>query len=428
MLITLPYGQEELEVTVPDSTRVEVAEPKHFIPVEDAKGEIYRALRNPIGTTVLNTILRTDSKIAIIASDITRDYLDDLVIPILVKECLEAGIAKENISVVVANGTHREITKDEMIKKYGQWVNDTVQVINHRANDPDNLVFLGKTKKGIPVSCNKTVALADFRIGTGGIDLHLLAGFSGGVKIMSVGVAGEETIAATHNIDIWEHPNSRLGVIEGNIFREFLTEAAEAIGLDFIFNVVQTSDHKLVRAFAGHHVQAFNQGVALARQIFEVEVENVADVVISCPRYPANCDIHQSTKAINAIFFGPEPIIKKDGVLFMPTRCQDGIGHNDIYKTLANSKYTKDVIDWAREKNYVNPGELISYKIARAMQISNIAITNCDIDQKILRQMHFLSYSNLQDGLDDVLSKNPNARLLVLPYGNITLPILSNNN
>jgi lactate racemase len=411
-------------VTVPDSIRTEIVEPRCFEPVADAAGEVYRALRNSIGTPDLKSMLSPDFKVAIIASDISRDYLDDLVVPIIVKECLEVGIAKENVTVVVANGTHHEINKDEMVKKYGQWVNDTVKVVNHKANDPDNLVSFGRSKQGIPITCNKDVAAADFRIGTGGIDVHGLAGYSGGVKIMSVGVAGEETIAATHNINMWEHPNNRLGVIEGNTFREFLTEVAEGIRLDYIFNVVQTNEHKLIKAFAGHHVKAFSQGVALARQMFEVEIEEEADIVISNPRHPADRDIHQATKAMTGVFFGSEPVIKRGGILFIPARCQDGIGHEGIRKMLTGFSSVDEIIAYAKEKNYVNSGELVGYKVARGMQMADVAITDCLIDEEILKSMHFKVFKSLQEGLDKVLAKRPDARALVFPYGNITLPVL----
>jgi lactate racemase len=423
VIIRLPYGKSEIRVTVPDSVRTEIGEPKRFEPTADALTEVYRALRNPIAAADLKTLLKPTFKVAVIASDVSRDYLDDLVIPVLVRECLEAGIARENITVVVANGTHREIVKEEMVKKYGQWVNDTVRVVNHNSRDADNLVYLGTSKQGIPMTCNKTVAMADFRIGTGGIDLHGLAGYSGGVKIMSVGVAGEDTIAATHNIQMWEHPSNHLGAIEGNVFREFLTEVADGIGLDYIINVVQTSEHELVKAFAGHCVEAFAQGVSLARQMFEVEIEEKADIVVSCPRYPSDCDIHQATKAMTP-FFGPEPVIRQGGILFIPARCHAGIGHEGIRKMLTRSTDIDEIIAHARGVNFVDSGELVGYKVARGLRLADVAMTDCAIEAKTLKSMHLKVYKTLQEGLDKALAERPDARLLVLPYGSITLPIL----
>jgi lactate racemase len=413
-----------MSVTVPDSAITEIAEPRRFEPVANGAAEINRALRHPVRAPELKDLLKPDYRVAIMASDVSRDYLDDLTIPILVKECLDAKVARENVTVVVANGTHRAISKDEMVKKYGQWVNDTVRVVNHRSNDPDNLVFLGRSKQGIPITCNKAVAAADFRIGTGGIDLHGLAGYSGGVKIMSVGVAGEETIAATHNIRMWEDPKVHLGAIEGNVFREFLTEVAEAIGLDYILNVVQTSEHELVRAFAGHYIEAFNQGVTLARRLFEVEIEEEADVVVSCPRYPSDCDIHQATKAMTGVFFGPEPVIKQGGILFIPAHCGDGIGHEGVREMLTSFPDVDKIIAHAREVNFVDSGQLVAYKVARGLRFADVAITNCAIEEETLKSMHFKVHKTLQEGLNKALAERPHARVLVLPYGSVTLPVL----
>ncbi|MGE5576105.1 MAG: lactate racemase domain-containing protein [Syntrophothermus sp.] len=88
------------------------------------------------------------------------------------------------------------------------------------------------------------------------------AGYSGGVKTIAIGAAGEETIGATHNYEVMKE--TRLGVLEGNRFRDFLTEASLTLGVDFIVNVVQTGDKKLVAAFAGHPVEAFHAGVRVA--------------------------------------------------------------------------------------------------------------------------------------------------------------------
>ena len=53
------------------------------------------------------------------------------------------------------------------------------------------LVNLGTSTGGIPLVFNRTVAQADYRVSTGVIETHLFAGYSGGVKSIAVGVAGE---------------------------------------------------------------------------------------------------------------------------------------------------------------------------------------------------------------------------------------------
>jgi hypothetical protein len=58
------------------------------------------------------------------------------------------------------------------------------------------------------------------------------------------------------------------------------------------------------------------------------------------------------------------------------------------------------------------------------MCLADVAMTNCLIEKTVLKSMHFKVFNTLQEGLDKALVKRPDARILVLPYGSITLPIL----
>ncbi len=58
------------------------------------------------------------------------------------------------------------------------------------------------------------------------------------------------------------------------------------------------------------------------------------------------------------------------------------------------------------------------------MRLADVAMTNCLIEETVLKSMHFKVFNTLQEGLDKRLAKRPDARILVFPYGSITLPIL----
>lgn len=153
------------------------------------------------------------------------------------------------------------------------------------------------------------MAQADYRISTGVIETHLFAGYSGGVKSIAVGVAGEETIGATHNYKVMQ--STRLGVIEGNEFRSFLTEATQAIGLHFVVNVVQTGKKEVVKVVAGDPVEAFNEGVKTARHLYEVEIDQPGEIVVSGVSYPKSRDLYQASRAANVVALGPRPVVTR---------------------------------------------------------------------------------------------------------------------
>ena len=86
--------------------------------------------------------------------------------------------------------------------------------------------FWAATDRGTPVYIDRAYCDADLKITTGFIEPHLMAGFSGGRKLIAPGCAGEETIKALHSPQFIEHPSCREGVIDGNPLHEELLEIA----------------------------------------------------------------------------------------------------------------------------------------------------------------------------------------------------------
>ena len=62
-----------------------------------------------------------------------------------------------------------------------------------------------------PSTSNSRVARADLVVTVGVVEPHLYAGFSGGVKGVAIGCAGEETIAWTHRPAFISAPGVVLG-------------------------------------------------------------------------------------------------------------------------------------------------------------------------------------------------------------------------
>jgi nickel-dependent lactate racemase len=307
-------------------------------------------------------------------------------------------------------------------EKFGEVV-DEIPFINHHAWNSQGLVNLGVSRGGIPLVFNRIVAEADIRISTGVIETHLFAGYSGGVKSIAVGVAGEETIGATHNYQMMRQ--TRLGIIEGNEFRRFLTEAAQALGLHFIVNVVQTGKKEVVKVVAGDPVKAFHEGVKVARELFEVEIGQPGEIVVSGVSYPKSLDLYQATRAANVVAFGPRPVVVEGGSILIPAPCEDGCGHPGYCAILKRSKNMDDVIAISREEGFA-PGEQRALILALILKQARIVMTDCSLSKEVLREIHLESIPTLQEAFDQALRKNPKARVILIPDGLLTLPMLKN--
>ena len=218
----IPCGKRTITLQIPDGTPVQCVESRKMRPVPDVRRAVEEALNHPIGTPRLRDLVKPRQTVALVVTDITRKLPEEIILPLLLKELEAGGIKKKDITAVVATGTHRPNTLEELREKFGEVV-DEIAFINHDPWNSEGLIHLGISKGGIPLVFNRTVAQADLRISTGVIETHLFAGYSGGVKSIAVGVAGEETIGATHNYQMLQQ--TRLGRIEGNEFRRFLTEA-----------------------------------------------------------------------------------------------------------------------------------------------------------------------------------------------------------
>ena len=421
---TIPYGKQSLELCVPDDVDVQVLLSNPVETASDVEAAVKAAVLNPIGCPRLKDLARPGQKVAIIVTDITRKLPEEIILPILLDELEAAGVSMSDVKGVIATGTHRPNTPDEIIEMFGRDVYERIEFINHDAYDKEQLVYLGKSARGIPLVTNRFVAEADLRISTGVVETHLFAGYSGGVKSVAVGVAGEETIAATHNAEMLQHPSTRLGVVEGNIFREFLTEATRAVGLDFIVNVVQTGDKRLVQAVAGDPVAAFEEAVKTARRLYEIQIDQQADIVVSCVSYPKSRDLYQATRAANTVVFGPKPIVKQGGKIIIPTPCEDGLGHEGYYHLMKNEPSVEALLAKLQREGFA-PGEQKAMLLGKIVQWAQLVVTDCLIEPKVLQDLFITPMGTVQEALDAALAENPGAKVYIIPDGPLTLPILS---
>ena len=122
----------------------------------------------------------------------------DLVVPhiidYLTRRC---GARDADITIVIANGTHVGGSPDELRRLVTPEVYARVRVVNHDCAAP-NLVYLGDTPHGTPVRINRDAALADIVICLGACTHHVMAGFGGGRKSILPGISGRETIFHNH--------------------------------------------------------------------------------------------------------------------------------------------------------------------------------------------------------------------------------------
>ena len=176
--VDIPSSKKNYPLRIPDNGRVMVASTPEFHDLPDQKDLVREALDNPIGTSRIEEMVKPGNKICIISDDVTRPTPVYLVLEELLPRLLNAGIEKKDICFVMALGSHRRMTREEMAIKLGQNIVDEYTVFNSEFSDPELLVEVGTSQMGTPIRVFKPAMEADFRIAIGNIIPHGCMGLS----------------------------------------------------------------------------------------------------------------------------------------------------------------------------------------------------------------------------------------------------------
>jgi nickel-dependent lactate racemase len=316
-LIDLPFDGGTLSFEINDANLAEVLSPKPSRPIADLDTAIAAALDSPIGQEPLQKWVKPGDKVLIISDDNTRLTPADRMIPPMLDRLNQAGVQDGDIRCIMALGTHRYMTDDEMIDKVGQAVFQRIEVINHLWREEANLADLG-TSHGTPLQVNKAVTEADVVIGLGAVVPHHIPGYSGSSKIIQPGISGPKTTAETHLLSTESGGDSFLG-IEENVVREDMDDMATRCGMKTIFNVVMNSEGEVIDLFYGEMKAAFKKAVELSRQIYGVPYHQTPDIVVT-NAYPCELDFWQSHKSQ----YPAQRMVKPGGTIIICTRRSEG--------------------------------------------------------------------------------------------------------
>lgn len=321
-----PYGNGFQEVTLPEEKVLYDIHGNKADVLEDITAATLAAVRCPIASQPLQKVVRKGDKVAVIVSDVTRLVRTAEFLPVIISEINAAGVPDEDITIIVATGTHRAHTYDEDIAVCGKDIVKRIKIHQHDSRNNEELTDLGVTSFGTPILIDSYVAEADKVIITGAVSLHPMAGFGGGRKAVMPGVSGHATIMHNHAIALAPkvgdgcNPLCETGLLEGNPLHEDMVEVTKKLDPAFLVNMVFTPEGKLHEVVAGHWYKAWEKGCKDLVAMAGVPIKELADVVFaSAGGSPKDMNLYQSCKAhMNAVF-----AVKKGGIMILTLECPD---------------------------------------------------------------------------------------------------------
>lgn len=316
-----------MPLELPAGPRYRFLDARAAAPLADPAAAIAEALDHPVGTLALTELARGKHSAAISVCDITRPAPNRLVLPPLLQRLEAAGIARENIVILIATGLHRPATEAEILEIVGPAIAAQYRVENHFAKNLSEHRHLGVTGSGTPVYVDERFVAADLHITLGFIEPHLMLGFSGGRKLIAPGLAAQETIKVLHSPRFMRDSRTFEGSVEDNPLHAELLEIARMARHDFLVDVAlgqgKPGQRPIAQVFAGHPEQAHARGMQFVSRVMLETLEEPVDAVITTSAgYPLDLTFYQAVKGVTAA----SHIVKPGGAILLLAECSEGAG------------------------------------------------------------------------------------------------------
>jgi lactate racemase len=419
---SLPYGHGTVKLRLETAAQITQVLPSPVAAVSDPVATIADALAHPLGAHTLSDFVTHHAgrmpTVAIAINDKTRPVPHEWLLPPLLNALESLGVPPDAITLIVATGTHiptppeafGEVVPADILARY--------PVISHDS-DAGDLVALGHTSGGTPIEMNRIYMEADLRIAVGNIEPHHFAGYSGGVKSAAIGLAGRPTITANHSL--LRDPDAALAIYEENPLRQDIEEVGRAADIHFVLNIVMNDHKKVVAAFAGDPRAVMAAAIPEVRRIYEVEVPEPFDVMITCPGgYPKDINLYQAHKSVSCA----NRVTREGGVIILVAACEDGAGSQGYEDYMARGFPSHEAVmeQFVQEPFQIGPHK--AFIFARdAVRLSRIWIVSEIAPQRIRRLL--LTPGTLAEAVEAAIAPLPaTARVGIMPYANATIPRL----
>ncbi len=423
--ISLPYGDRMLSAAIPAGRCLGTLDVRAVEGLADPERAVREALTHPIGLdrSIFETV-QPGERVVILVSDSFRQTRADLVLPVLIDGLVSAGASESDLSILFSTGTHRGPTENEQRDILGEGVYNRMRgrIYIHDAHDADGHVFVGTTGRGTPVEINRRVHEADRVIVTGSVVLHYFGGFGGGRKSVVPGVASTRTISHNHAMNLHPtedrlDPKVRIGTLAGNPVAEDMLEATQLTQVDCIVNTVLNRNSEIAGVFAGELVAAHEAACDFARGLFEVPIQEEAEVVIAAS--PITKNFVQTHKALFNAFQAVAP----NGRVVLLAPCREGLGEEQFTQWLRLGDRA-EIIAALRRQSEINGQTALSTrgKTPRTVMVTELS----DEDVALLGARRT---GSLQEAIDGVLADLARAGTdapgyYLMPTAAYTVPVL----
>ena len=324
MKIGLNYGNTEFSFVLPDNS---IVYKSNYERISTSAGELMlESILSPVAGQPLIHLIhnRRPGNVVIVVSDITRPIPYKDFLPQLLTLLTLQGVERHEITILVATGMHRASTKEEHLKMFGDHITEDYHIVDHDCANENELSELDAVSwSGSRIKLNKQYVEAGFRIVTGLVEPHFMAGFSGGRKAICPGLVSFDGVRKFHGYRFLSDPNAATTILEDNPCHMENTSIAKLCPPDFSINVVLDNHKRVNKIISGELFASHLKAVEFVKERCCPVVVHQADLAItSSGGYPLDATFYQCVKG----FVNCLPAVKPLGEIISFGSCMEGIG------------------------------------------------------------------------------------------------------
>lgn len=408
--LNIPFGKGgSMNLHIPTKNFLGELRPKD-VPIGSELDVIDASLDEPLGAESIERFLEGGKDVVFIVNDGTR--------PTPTAKVLQALARRVDLSAfryLIATGTHRGPNEEELRFIFGDQLEKVRSRIHSHDSKKDRCVHLGRSKNGTDMEVNEMAVNADRLVIITSVEPHYFAGYTGGRKSFLPGVASHKTVTQNHRLAM--RKEAQVLALEGNPVHEDMIDALSSVKGKRIFSVQVVMDRhqKVYKVASGDLFQAFDRAIEWANEVFVVDLNERADMVISVAPYPMDVDLYQSQKAIDNAKFA----VKPGGTVLLVSKCRQGVGEEVFCQQLSASRNPHVILD-NLQRDY-KLGFQKAAKVAEIMTYANVCAVT-ELDEALLKKANITPFKNVQEAVDSLLKERPDAKIIVMMDGSVTVP------
>ena len=419
---TILYGKGVLRVEVAADVDVTVLRKPPMPTHDDADDAVGAALQAPYGAKPLGAEARPGARVAVAICDVTRPVPNGPILRAILRELTSAGVARSDITIVVATGLHRPNEGAELAELMGDpELVGTLRVVNHVAVNDGEHVWVGETSRGTPVWLDRRFVEADVRIVTGLVEPHFMAGYSGGRKVVAPGLAHARTIRRLHSHGFMGDPRCAPCRLDDNPLHQELLAIAALVGPVYAVNAVIDEARRISAVTFGDLEQSHQAAVDYVRKFVEIPVpRRFRTVVTSAAGHPLDATYYQAVKAMVT----PLEVLEPGGDLIVAARCDEGLGSESYRRAQAALMELglERFLSALAEKDAADIDEWQTEMQVRAMKLGRVLLYSDGLSADDRKLTGAEPVRDVGEAIEASLARQGDRSIAVIPEGPYVVP------